>query len=86
MEFPAVLTGGLTGLGIEALLEKIDVVLPMDLVVKRRFSIPMSEPGDIALLHERGRVSKIEYGQDVCEVEADVPESLLRRLGRWAED
>jgi 50S ribosomal subunit-associated GTPase HflX len=86
MEFPAVMTGGLMGLGIDALLEKIDSVLPMDQIVKRRFLVPVSEAGDVALLHERGRVSKIEYGQDACEVEAEVPESLLRRLGRWAAE
>jgi GTP-binding protein HflX len=84
MEFPAVLVGGLTGWGMDALLEKIDAALQMDRIVKRRFVIPVAEQGDLALLHERGRVGKIEYGQDVCEVEAEVPESLLRRLGRWA--
>ncbi len=37
MEFPAVMTGALTGLGIDALLRKIDEVLPMDRIVTRRF-------------------------------------------------
>jgi GTP-binding protein HflX len=83
MEVPAVITGALTGLGMDALLEKIDAVLPMDRIVSRLFRVPLSELGDVALLHERGRVSRIEYGQDICEVEAEVPESLLRRLGRW---
>jgi GTP-binding protein HflX len=86
MEFPAVITGALTGLGIEALLEKIDSVLPMDQIVMRRFLVPVGELADVALLHERGRVNRIEYRQDVCEVEAEVPESLLRRLGRWVAD
>ena len=83
MEFPAVITSALTGLGMDALLEKIDAVLPMDQIVTRRFVVPVTELGDVALLHERGKVNRIEYGQESCEVEADVPESLLRRLGRW---
>jgi GTP-binding protein HflX len=86
MEIPAVVTGALTGFGIQALLEKIDEVLPMDRIVTRRFVIPVGDLGDVALLHERGRVNRIEYGQDVCEVEAEVPESLLRRLGRWVTE
>ena len=86
MEFPAVITGATTGSGIDALLQKIDAVLPMDRIVTRRFAVPVGEMGDVALLHERGRVNRIEYGQDFCEVEADVPESLLRRLGRWVTE
>lgn len=86
MEFPAVLMSAVTGMGMDALLEKIDSILPLDEIVKRRFVVPVSELGDVALLHERGRVSAIEYGQDVCEVEAEVPQSLLRRLGRWASE
>jgi len=84
MEFPAVLTSGVGGYGIEALLEKIDAVLPMDQIVSRTFLIPVSEQGDLAQLHERGRIARIEYGETVCEVQAEVPESLLRKLGRWA--
>jgi GTPase len=86
MEIPAVMTGALTGFGMDALLERIDELLPTDRIVARRFVIPVADQGDVALLHERGRVSRIEYGQDVCEVEAEVPESLLRRLGRWVSE
>jgi GTP-binding protein HflX len=84
MEFPSVMISAETGSGIEALLEKIDGVLPLDHIVKRTFVVPVAEQADVALLHERGRVLRMEYREDVCEVEADVPESLLRRLGKWA--
>jgi GTP-binding protein HflX len=86
MEIPAVMTGALTGYGIDALLRKIDEVTPMDRIVSKRFVVPVSELGDVALLHERGKVNRIEYGEDSCTVEADVPESLLRRLGRWVSE
>jgi GTP-binding protein HflX len=86
MEIPSVMTEALTGWGVDSLLEKIDAILPMDQIVSRRFRVPVGELGDVALLHERGRVNRIEYGQDVCEVEAEVPESLLRRLGRWVAE
>ncbi len=86
MEFPAVMTGALTGLGVNDLLRKIDAVLPIDRIVKKRFAVPVAEQRDLALMHERGRVIEIDYGEDVCHVEAEVPESLLRRLGRWVAE
>ena len=86
MEFPAAMTGALSGFGIEALLNKIDAVLPMDRIVARRFLVPVGELADVALLHELGRVTRIEYGQDLCDVQAEVPESLLRRVGRWVSE
>jgi HD-like signal output (HDOD) protein len=34
----------------------------------------------LALLHEFGRVLEKRYGEEWCEVEAEIPESLQRRL------
>jgi len=39
-----------------------------------------SDGATLALLHEFGRVLRAEYVGDVCEVEAEIPESLQRRL------
>jgi GTP-binding protein HflX len=82
LEVRAVLIGALSGFGIERLLETIDEVLPFDTVVSARFRVPMRDAPDIALLHERGRVRQIRYGEDFCEIDADVSESLKRRLER----
>lgn len=82
LEVRAVLIGALSGFGIERLLETIDEVLPFDTVVSARFRVPMRDAPDIALLHERGRVRQIRYEEDFCEIDADVPESLKRRLQR----
>lgn len=83
MEFQSVLIGALTGMGMETLLEKIDSVLPFDLIVSRKFVVPIGESADIALLHESGVVRRAEYRDDVCEIDADVPTSLLRRLDKY---
>jgi GTP-binding protein HflX len=83
MEVQSVLIGALTGLGVDGLLEKIDAVLPRDPIVRERFLVPVSNAADVALFHERGRVRKIDYQDDVCVIEAEVPESLMRKLGKY---
>ncbi|MCU1261436.1 MAG: GTP-binding protein HSR1-related [Bryobacterales bacterium] len=82
LEFRAVLIGALSGFGVDRLLETIDEVLPFDTVVSAHFRVPMRDAQDIALLHERGRIRQIRYGEDFCEIQADVSESLRRRLER----
>ncbi len=82
LEIRAVLIGARAGLGIDRLLHAIDESLPFDIVESARFRIPLSDASDIALLHERGRVREIRYGEEFCEIEADVSESLKRRLKR----
>ncbi len=86
MEFQSVLIGALTGMGLDALLDKIDTVLPLDRIVKERFIIPVTDAADIAILHSRGRVRTIEYREDVCELEAEVPESIARSFKKWIVD
>jgi GTP-binding protein HflX len=83
MEFQPVLIGARNGLGLEGLLERIDAVLPIDPIVSERFLVPVADSADVALLHERGRVKKIDYRDDVCEIEAEVPQSLMRKLGKY---
>ena len=81
---PAILVSGLTGGGIEKLLEQIDVALPFDVVERARFRIPLKDGSAIALLHERGRILSEDYHGNLCEIEADAPESLRQRLHRYA--
>jgi len=79
----AVLVAGQTGEGIPALLDLIDSVLSFDPVTPTEFQIPNTDTAAIALLHEFGRVRKISYADDLCLIEADVSESLKRRLSRF---
>ena len=71
-----------TGDGIGPLLEVIDKALPLDPVQRATFRIPVGDGAMLALLHEFGRVLSTRYSGNHCEVEADVPESLKRRLER----
>jgi GTP-binding protein HflX len=69
-----------TGEGFEALLKKIDEVLPLDPVSPCVFRFPISEGGPLHMLHEHALVTATNYTGDACEVEAMVPESIKRRL------
>ncbi len=72
------------GVGVDALLQKIDETLPLDQVARCVFRFPLSEGGPLHLLHEYGRVMATRYRNGYCEVEAEAPESLRRRLSKFA--
>jgi GTPase len=72
-----------TGAGFDALLAAMDRALPLDPVTRERFRIPAGEGSLIHLLHERAKVLSSEYRGEVCEVDAEVPESVKRRLSAY---
>ena len=72
-----------TGAGLSQLLQAIDEALPLDPVSHQRFRIPAADGSLIHLLHERARVLSSRYRGDVLEVEAEVPESVKRRLSGY---
>jgi 50S ribosomal subunit-associated GTPase HflX len=80
---PSVAISALTGEGIEALLAKIDEVLPFDLLSRVQFRFPIGEGAGLSMLHELGRVLDVRYGETFCDVDAEVPESLRQRLAAF---
>jgi GTP-binding protein HflX len=79
----AVAVSARSGAGFDALLQAIDKALPLDPVSRRRFLIPAGEGSLIHLLHERAKVLSSQYRDDVCELEAEVPESVKQRLSGY---
>ena len=80
-EPPAVAeVSALTGFGIDGLRKVIDQVLPLDPVVRTSFKLRSDDGASLALLHEFGKVLETRYEDEYCQVEAEVPESLRRRL------
>jgi GTPase len=79
----AVAISAATGAGFEALLQKIDEVLSLDPLSACVFRFPISEGAPLHLLHEHAQVLATRYSGDTCEVEANVPESIRRRLERY---
>ena len=72
-----------SGAGFDQLLMTIDHELPLDPISHARFRLPASEGSLIHLLHERAKVLAQRYEGDCCEIEADVPESVKRRLTNY---
>jgi GTP-binding protein HflX len=79
----AVAISARTGDGFEALLRKIDETLALDPVSACRFRFPISEGAAVHLLHEYARVTATRYLQDWCEVDAETPASIRRRLAKY---
>ena len=71
------------GTGFPQLLEAIDQALPLDPVSLARFHIPAGDGSVTHLLHERAKVLSSQYRGEVLEVEAEVPESVKRRLSGY---
>jgi GTP-binding protein HflX len=80
LETRAVAVSALTGMGVERLLAAVDEVLPLDPVARTVVRVPAGDGATIALLHEFGRVLDTRYDGGFCEIEAEIPESLRRRL------
>ena len=76
----AVPISALTGSGVEQLVSAIDQSLQLDPIVRAKFRLPVGDGAALAMLHALGRVIDVRYSGHHCEVEAEVPESVRRRL------
>jgi GTPase len=71
---------GLTGEGLDALLQRIDESMPVDPLLHLQFSLPLANGRAIALVHSLGRVLHSEVVDSRMEIEAELPESVARQL------
>ncbi len=69
-----------TGEGLENLLALIDTALPIDPVTRVRLRLPLSEGRTLAMIHACGKVLNSEATEERISLEAEVPETLARRL------
>ena len=79
-ESRAVAISALTGEGLAQLLAAVDEALPLDPLVLATFRFPAADGATLALLHEFGRVLHTAYHGEECEVQAEISESLRRRI------
>lgn len=77
---PPVFVSALTGEGLNELLKGIDAALPVDPVVKLSLRMPLSEGRSLALVHALGRVLRSRVNDSHMDLEAEVPETVARRL------
>jgi len=70
----------LTGEGLQTLLGLVDQAMPVDPVLRLRFSLPLANGRAIALVHALGRVLRSEVQDSALAMEAEIPESVARQL------
>jgi GTPase len=71
------------GTGLTTLLERVDSTLQQDPVMRIRLRVPQKEGKTLALLEARSRIYSRQYRDGLVELEADAPESLVRRVRDW---
>ena len=76
----AVFTSAVTGAGLDELLVRIDAMMPVDPLVHLHLRIPVSDGRHLSLVHACGRVLQSQVLDGHMDMEAELPESLARRL------
>ncbi len=76
----------LKGTGLDALLQQIDAVLQEDPVREVHLRVPQSSGKVLSQLEAGARISSRQYLDGFVELEAQAPESLLRKLRSYVVD
>jgi GTP-binding protein HflX len=76
----------LTGEGLHDLVQRIDEAMPVDPLVRLRLYIPTSDGRTLSLVHACGRVLHHEISRDRFVLDAELPESLARRLDEFTRE
>src|SRR5438034_7218587 len=71
------------GIGLSTLLDRIDQMLAEDATARVRLRVPQKEGKALAMLEARSRIYSREYKDGVVELEAEIPESVARRMRAW---
>jgi GTP-binding protein HflX len=70
-------------IGIGTLLERIDQALLDDAITRVHLRVPQAEGKTLALLEAKARIYSRDYQDGFVELEAEAPESVVRRLREW---
>jgi len=71
------------GIGISTLLDRIDQMLQEDQLSRVHLSVPQKEGKALALLEARARIYSRQYKDGFVELEAEAPESVVRKVKAW---
>jgi len=71
------------GIGLSTLLDRVDAMLEEDRPTRVRLRIPQKEGKALAQLQARARIYSRKYRDGLVELEAEAPDSLLRRMKAW---
>jgi len=73
-----------TGAGLERLLERMDAAMPVDPIVRVHLRVPLSDGRHLSYVQACGRILHSEILDGDMLLDADLPESLARRLENFA--
>jgi GTP-binding protein HflX len=71
------------GIGLGALLERIDQMVSEDPVGKMRLRIPQKEGKTLAMLEAKARIYSRAYKDGAVELQVEAPESVARKVREW---
>ncbi len=80
----SVFVSATTGEGLGDLLERMDSAMPVDPLVRQRLRIPVSDGRSLSLVYACGRILHSEIVEGNFLLDAELPESLMRRLEDFA--
>lgn len=69
-----------TGAGLDELIRSIDRIMPVDPMVERNWTVPLSHGRELAMIYACGRVLNSEVQDGQIRLRAEVPASLAARL------
>ena len=73
----------LQGLGLGTLLDRIDQALEEDPLRQVHLQVPQSEGKALAMLEAGARIYSRQYRDGVVELEAQAPESVMRKVRKF---
>ena len=71
------------GIGMSTLLDRIDGTLSEDAISRIHLRVPQKEGKTLAMLEARARIYSRAYKDGLVELEAEAPESVVRRVRDW---
>lgn len=74
-----------TGAGLEELLGRLDAAMPVDPIVRVHLRLPLSDGRNLSYVHACGRVIQSQVLDGHMDLDAELPESLARRLEHFSQ-
>jgi GTPase len=71
-------------IGLDELLLRIDSMIEEDRISRVRLRLPQKEGKALAMLEAKAKIYSRTYQDGMVDVEAEAPESVLRRVKEWA--
>jgi GTP-binding protein HflX len=79
----AVYVSAIEGTGLDRLREQIDAMVDEDRISCVHLRVPQKEGKTLAMLEARARIYSRKYQDGAVEMEAEAPESVVRRVREW---